>query len=273
MESRIRPLTFSKDGLAGGRKKINARMRKVAPKILTVTAKEAVSLNMLSIVLQGEDLDPDTLWQPGCYVKLLIPDSSDPGGKARARTYTARSFDPQRKTITIEFAIHHPAGPATQWALDAQVGDQIGLKGPGMLKIDPTRGDWHLFAADMSALPAAISVMESLPAYAKGYAFLEITNAADQQRLNIPEGIAVQWLIHPNPKVKSTQQLEAIKQVAILAGVPNVFVAGELSTIREIKDYLVNEDSYDSAYAYISSYWKIGLKEEEHKLAKRNALS
>jgi len=76
----------------------------------------------------------------------------------------------------------------------------------------------------MAALPAAISVMETLNNEAKGYAFLEVTNEEDKQTLNIPKGIEVNWLIHPNPKNKSEQQLDAIKKVEKLEGQPNVFV-------------------------------------------------
>ncbi|MEM6806804.1 MAG: siderophore-interacting protein, partial [Bacteroidota bacterium] len=113
------------------------------------------------------------------------------------------------------------------------------------------------------------SVIESLPADAKGYAFFEILEEADKQEFTIPSGFRVHWLIHPNPKVKSTQQLTAIKTVKHLEGIPNIFVAGELSTIREIKDYIKGEEKFNGAFTYISSYWKIGLSEEEHKQAKR----
>ncbi|MEM6805489.1 MAG: siderophore-interacting protein, partial [Bacteroidota bacterium] len=187
---------------------------------------------MIRISLQGSQLE-DTAWKPGCYVKLRIPNLA----KQKIRTYTARSYDANRRSLDIDFALHEPAGLATQWAMDAQVGDEIELMGPGHLRIDSTKGDWYLFAADMSALPAAISVIESLPADAKGYAFFEILEEADKQEFAIPSGFRVHWLIHPNPKVKSTRQLTAIKTVKHLEGIPNIFVAGELSTIREIKDY------------------------------------
>ena len=130
------------------------------------------------------------------------------------------------------------------------------------------RGGWYLFAADMAALPAAISAIESLPSDAKGYAFLEITDEQDKQEFSSPSGIEIQWLLHPNPKEKSAQQLAAIQSIEPLEGIPNVFVAGELSTIREIKAYIKGEDRFKNAYTYISSYWKIGVSEEKHKLAK-----
>jgi len=232
--------------------------------MLSVTDKKQISSNMLRITLQGAQLE-NISWKPGCYVKLNIPT----GAKKKMRTYTARSYDSSTKSLTIDFALHHPAGPATRWALDARIGDKIDLRGPGQLKIDPSKGNWYLFSADMSALPAAISVMESLPADAKGYAFLEVMEESDIQEFVVPSGIEVEWLIHSNPKEKSSQQLNAIKAMEYLEGTANIFVAGELSTIREIKRYIGEEASFKDSFRYISSYWKIGLNEEEHKLAKR----
>jgi len=233
---------------------------------------------MHRITLQGP-LTPDPNWRAGSYVKLILPDpetgalSFDKADKPKVRTYTARKFDLKEQTVTIDFAIHQPAGPATSWALQAQVGSKVGFMGPGGLKMDPSLGDWYLFAADMAALPAAISLMETLGKNARGYALLEVTDELDKQPLNIPEGIEVQWLLHPHPEQKSQQQLEAIKNLPLFRGQPNVFVAGELSTIREIKSYFLNESDMEAGYLYISSYWKIGLKEEDHKMAKRAILS
>ncbi len=240
-------------------------MARPAPEMLVVKKREYVTKNMLRITLNGENLNEKFLWTPGCYVKLVIPNSEE---KPKVRTYTVKSHDPKNKTIEIDFAIHLPAGPATSWAVESNIGDEIAAMGPGRLKVDVSVGDWYLFAADMAALPAAISAIESLKPTAKGYAFLEITNEEDKQDFSIPSGIELTWLMHPKPNQLSKQQLEAIKKIDVLEGKANIFVAGELETIREIKSY-INEDSrFDNAHKYVSSYWKIGAKEEEHKKAK-----
>lgn len=234
--------------------------------MLNVVKKENISKNMIRITLQGNELNENFAWTPGCYVKLRVPIQN---GQLKTRTYTLRNHNSVNQTIAIDFAIHEPAGYATNWAMNVKEGDKVDLKGPGQLKINPKVGDWYIFSADMAALPAAISVMETLNNDAKGYAFLEVTNEEDKQKLSIPEGIEVRWLIHPNPKNKSEQQLDAIKKVEKMEGQPNIFVAGELSTIREIKSYINESSQFNDALKYISSYWKIGLQEEEHKMAKR----
>ena len=244
-------------------------MRNSFPQIFKVLSRTPLSSHFLRLQLQG----PLASWTcyPGAYVKLLLPGAkpnAEGQMKNKVRTYTIRSLDREREVLTIDFALHQPAGPATQWALNAQVGDSIELKGPGNLKFDPAGGDWYLFAADMAALPAALAVMESLDPAAQGFAILEITDEQDQQDLAIPEGIEVTWLIHPHPESSSQQQLNAIKNLKFPEGEPNIFVAGELGTIREIKQYL-QEKELPGPNTYISSYWKIGAREEEHKEAKR----
>ena len=241
-----------------------------AAKVVTVIHKERLSKNILRLTVSGKELDQRFSWSTGCYVKLRIANSSSDDTKPKVRTYTVRYHDPTEKTISIDFAIHQPAGPATSWALDAEPGDSIELMGPSPLKMDLNTGDWYLFAADMAAIPAALSALESLPSETKGYALLEVTDAQDTPSLSsIPDGIEVQWLIHPHPEKQSDQQLEAIKKLRSLDGKVNIFVAGELGTIRKIKAYLNEESELSVASAYISSYWKIGAVDEEHKAAKR----
>ena len=138
-------------------------MRNSFPQIFKVLSRTPLSSHFLRLQLQG----PLASWTcyPGAYVKLLLPGAkpnAEGQMKNKVRTYTIRSLDREREVLTIDFALHQPAGPATQWALNAQVGDSIELKGPGNLKFDPAGGDWYLFAADMAALPAALAVMESL---------------------------------------------------------------------------------------------------------------
>ncbi|MEM1219212.1 MAG: siderophore-interacting protein [Bacteroidota bacterium] len=217
--------------------------------MLTVINKQQVSLNMLRITLQGDKLEKVS-WKPGCYVKLRVP----AGSWEKTRTYTVRSLDTQAKTMDIDFAIHHPPGPATSWALHAKQGDQIEVMGPGFLRMDADAGDWYLFAADMSALPAAISIIETLPPKAKGIAFLEVMSEADKQDFTAPAGIKINWFIHPDPTARSPHQIHAIKSITPFEGTPNIFVAGEMSTVKEIKKYFNQEELYQDAFRYISSY-------------------
>ena len=69
------------------------------------------------------------------------------------RDYTPRRHDAEAGTLEIDFALHE-AGPATQWAEQAKVGDLLGVGGPRGSFIVPTDFDWHLLIGDDTALPA-----------------------------------------------------------------------------------------------------------------------
>ncbi len=237
-------------------------------KTRTVTVKNSVNItpNMKRIVFEGEDLKDFSSRHNGFYVKLVM--SSPSKGlfkKPKVRPYTIRKIDDATKEMVMDFAIHEPAGPATMWALKAKKGDEISFMGPGPKKINTAIDGWYLFAADMSALPAASAAIEQLPRTAKGEVFFEILSEDDIQDIDKPEGVTIHWLIH---KINENQQLNEIKKIAI-SDAPNVFVAGEIDTVKEIKKYLLDETKVSSANnVYISSYWKRGKTEEEHKRAK-----
>ncbi len=238
-------------------------------KKLTVKSSEYVTPNMKRIVFKSDDLKQLSSDQNVFYAKLKVPPlSKSILNKNKVRTYTIRHFDNTTKEMTVDFAVHEPFGPATNWAVKAQVGDEISMMGPGQKKINTTIDGWYLFAADMSALPAALAAIENLPKSATGEAFLEVTSEEDIQKMSKPEGLNIHWLIHKEPRKLSDQQLDSIKKI-VIPNLPNVFVAGELNTIRKIKEYLKqNANVVNSNNVYISSYWKIGKSDEEHRRAK-----
>ncbi|WP_295798323.1 SIP domain-containing protein [uncultured Microbulbifer sp.] len=52
-------------------------------------------------------------------------------------------------------------------------------------------------------------------------------------------------------------------------GNPSVWCACEFTTMRHLRRYFRKEREVDAKLGYISSYWKHGLSEEQHKIVKR----
>ena len=46
-------------------------------------------------------------------------------------------------------------------------------------------------------------------------------------------------------------------------------IAGESTIIKDLREYLMVDRALPNKYAYISSYWEIGLVEDEHQAMKR----
>lgn len=236
---------------------------------------------MQRLVLTGEDLSGYAADAKGSYFKLFFNmDGSamtDTGqvlnlssGRPVMRTYTIRDVDQNTGALTVDFVLHGEGeGPASTWAASAQPGDRIVISNPGPIKaIDPA-ADWCLLAGDMTALPAISCNLEALPATAKGYVVLEVESEADKQALAVPEGVEVIWIINSNHRQPQSVLLEAVKKLEWLEGQPYVWAACEFSSMRQLRRYFKDDRKVPRESMYISSYWKLGLAEEQHKIAKK----
>lgn len=244
--------------------------RRPAPRTLTVMRSHQLTPHMLRITLGGPELSGFPEGYKGGYVKLML--SPEEGGdRPIVRTYTIR--DQREGELDIDFALHADAeghaGPATRWALAAQVGDTIPVGGPGDPKPLPAGFDTYLVAGDMTALPAIAANLETLPPEATGFVALEIQDEADRQDLVAPPGMDIRWLVNPEPGTRADLLEETLRGFGWPEGRVYGWAACEFSSMTRLRTYLRGERSLGSDQLYLSSYWKSGLAEEAHKIAKR----
>lgn len=249
-------------------------MARKPPVIRTVEVlrREQVSPHMLRITFGGSGLQTFPDDQDGAYIKLRMSEpAAGSDERPLVRTYTVRKFDADRREIEVDFVLHDSDGPAASWAARCAPGDTINIMGPGPRKLVNLDADWFLLAGDMSAMPAILANLELLPDTARGYLILEIMAAADQPCIDAPAGIDVQWIINPQPEVPNTLLLDAVRKVRWLEGTPSIWVAGEFSLAIDLRSYLRQEHGADRSNLYASSYWQMGMSEDEHRVSKRNA--
>lgn len=240
-------------------------MSRPAPRTLTVTASHYVTPHMLRITLGGAEISTFPVDQESAYIKLIYPQEDNP--KGLMRTYTIRH---QRSdSFDVDFVLHEDAGPASTWAKSAQVGDSILVGGPGPKKLVDNTADWFLLVGDMTALPAVSVNIEQLPANARGYAVIEVMDERDIQPLVHPPAFSIHWLINPHPGENSQLLVKRIRQLEWLPGRPSVWAACEFSGMRELRRYFKEERQVAREELYLSSYWKLGSSEDQHKAAKR----
>lgn len=240
-------------------------MARPEPRKLDVIGKQQVTPNMLRITLGGTGMAGFPANQTSAYVKLRLPDTKL--GRDVVRTYTVRNH--RADEIDVDFALHEDCGPATLWALNAQPGDHIMVGGPGPRKLVHEGADWYLLVGDMTALPAISGNIEILPETARGTAIIEIMDEADIQVLSKPPLLTIDWVVNPHPGQNNGQLVDRVRNLQWLAGTPSVWAACEFSAIRQLRDYFRTERGLDSSNLYISSYWKTGTNEDNHKIAKR----
>lgn len=241
-----------------------------APRRVDVLAKRLVTPNMLRVTLGGAGLDGFPAGVAGGYVKLrLFPDGPD--GPLVVRTYTIRAQRPD--AIDVDFALHQDAvgahGPATDWAMAVEPGDSIEMGGPGPAKPLPSGAGFYLVAGDMTALPAISVNLENLARDARGHAVIEVQSDADRQELDAPPGVTVEWIVNPVPGTASDALADRLRAAAPDGGDLCGWAAAEFNAMKALRDFLRGERGLTPDRLYVSSYWKAGLSEEEHKVVKR----
>ena len=239
---------------------------KRATRQVYVAGKRAVSPNMQRIILQGAGLADFPEGYEGGYVKLVLPSEAE---KPAVRSYTVRMFDPASRKLTIDMVVHGDLGPAASWVSQVAAGDSIEITGPGACQPINTDADWFILAGDMSALPAISVNIERLPPDAVGHVVLEVISVEDQIELATPHGIEVHWVVNPEPEAFNTVLEDTVMALSWRDGRVAVWVAGEFSASRALRQYFRNDRPVDKGSKYISCYWKIGETDEGMKAAKR----
>lgn len=187
------------------------------------------------------------------------------------RTYTVRDVDEDEETLTIDFVTHGTEGLAAPWAAQASPGDQLLLMGPGgKYNPDPT-ADWYLFAGDASALPAIGAAIESLPATARGFAFLVLDHDDDRQALAAPDGLEIVWNVREGAGADPNRLAQLMIERKWPEGKVDVFAHGERESIKQVRRLLKRREIPREQIS-ISGYWAYGRTEEKFQAEKREPI-
>lgn len=233
----------------------------------TVSHTERLTEHMVRVHLGGPGFET---FEPGeftdSYVKLIF---DQPDGEV-VRTYTVRAVDPAARTIAVDFVIHGDEGVAGPWAAAARPGDAINLFGPGGGYAPNASADWHLFAGDISALPAISAACAALPDSAVGRVFVEVAGPGDELDFARPEGVRLTW-VQNTGSAPGKALAEAVRAEPWLDGVAQVFIHGEAEAVmHDLRPYIRKERGVTAEWASISGYWRRGRTEEGFRQWKRD---
>ncbi len=242
-------------------------MTKPKPGTLEVLAVRDVSPHMRRITLGGHHLSQYPADQSGGYIKLFL---DNPGWDGPAvRTYTIRHQREDRGEIDVDFVLHGDHGIASRWAHNAAPGDLVTVGGPGPKKMVDMSADWYFLIGDMTALPALNVNLEALPDSARGYVVIEILHVDDVQQISAPPGLEFHWLVATDNTRGREKVVRCVREREWLEGRPFVWAASEFETMKALRRYFKKERQLPTSDVYISSYWKHGLREDEHKKVKK----
>lgn len=213
-------------------------------------------------------LDPNAVYPEPLdldIVREVVPQASWPV----LRTYTVRWVDPQAEELAIDFVVHGDEGHAGPWAMRAQSGDIMHLRGPSGAYAPDPEADWHLFVGDEAAIPAISAAVERLDAGARAVAFIEIDDEGEQQALATKADLDLTWLHRGTAEPGSTALLdEAVRAFAWLPGRVHAFIHGESSLLKSVRPHVLNDRAAPREDVSVSGYWRRGNSEESFRVWK-----
>jgi NADPH-dependent ferric siderophore reductase len=205
------------------------------------------------------------------YDLAALRDSLPPDQQPVTRTYTLRRADAQRQQVAIDFVVHGDKGIAAPWAAHTEPGDILTLSGAGGAYRPDAGRDWHLFVGDESALPAICSALESLPADARGLAYLETSDPGEYLDATPPPGLDVTWLHRPEPGSEPRLLADAVLAGPWLSGRADVFAHGERESMKAVRAALKGRLGEGDQLS-LSGYWASGRTEDVFQSEKRQPI-
>lgn len=231
----------------------------------------------------------------------LLPD----GRRNPVRTYTVRAVRQVAREVDVDVVLHGEVGPASRWATHAVAGDRVALLGPnaqypgdcGGIAFDASASARPLLlVGDETAVPAIGSILERLPADARGHVLLEVPTADDVLQLQAPPGLTITWVARSGggrgdglvPQVQAVAaQLvgrpapladagddrdvadvgtELVWEVPAPGSAPTsgdlyVWMAGEAGVVTTLRRHLVRGLGLDRRSVAFMGYWKLGSAE------------
>ncbi|MGK9149210.1 siderophore-interacting protein [Plantibacter flavus] len=160
------------------------------------------------------------------------------------RTYTIREVRQDVAEFDIDIALHGRVGPASTWALDARIGDELIVNVPNARAAVTAGGvDWHapesvdqvLLAGDETALPAIAGILESLPDTSRGIAVVEIPHPDDIAVLSTkPDGVELVVLPRGDQPVGTLLIPEVERIASRLAPTVDTAAIATLPTLEDV---------------------------------------
>jgi NADPH-dependent ferric siderophore reductase len=225
---------------------------------LTVSAVERLTPQMLRLHFTSPELHDFNSPSYDDHIKLFFPGNSD---KPEMRDYTPRRFDAKGQTLAIDFALHE-AGPATQWAEAAKVGDTLQIGGPRGSTVVPDDFDWYLLIGDETALPAIGRRVEELRAGVPVATFV----VGEAQHFQTRAAWMPHWITRETGIDEVAALRSALSGFELPPGDGFVWIAAEAAVARSLRSYIMDDRGHPRAWTKAAGYWKRGEADAHEKI-------
>ena len=217
----------------------------------TVTGSELLAPNFLRVTFESDTLLDSIDNGPTAWVRLWIPDA-DGRDIEYQRGYTISTSDPETGTFSIDFVLHEPAGPASEWASEAVPGTTISLTSLGSTKFEApeTNPAGYLIIGDSAAIPAINSILEVVPHEVPIELYLEEHDPADRE---IPLAVHPHLTTHWVPRTDA-QSLAAGIESRDWSGW-KVWAAPESGSLKHLRRLLRDIFGFTKTDIVAQAYW------------------
>lgn len=246
--------------------------RRKPPRPVEVVSVSRINPRLVSVRVSGDALQGFQVDAPTAHIKVFLPlpgqdapllpeflpegQTIPEDARPAVRTYTPRRFDPATRTLEVQFVLHG-AGPASEWAERASVGDKLAVAGPGgRFVMDSTAGHWWI-AGDESAIPAVGTLLEALPDAATADVHLEVAGPEDELEFPSLAKTTITWHHRRAPDAWGAELDEAARGAAIPDGT-RVWVACEAAAMRGIRRHFLAERGLPASSLVTRGYWRLG---------------
>jgi NADPH-dependent ferric siderophore reductase len=231
---------------------------------LDVVSNDQLTPHMQRLVLTAPELAAFS-YQPGQDVMLMV---AVDGNRPLRRRYTIRDLDPAAQRLTMDI-VRHGDGPGESWVRAARPGDTIEGIGPRGKIFPAPDADWHLFAADESALAAVFAMVGSLPAGARAIVLLEVPEAADEQPLDAKADVTLRWLHRSGadgtiaPAGDPERLAAALTGIRLPGGHGHAYLFGEAKVVLALREMVANRGLAPEQVSP-KAYWGRGKANAAH---------
>lgn len=170
------------------------------------------------------------------------------GERPIMRDYTAINYSAEHKSVQLDFAIHS-GGPALEWAMQAPIGQWVGLAGPRGSMTLPTDLPWYALFGDETALPAIERFLQERRSQAQIFVRIQINDPADRR----------DWQRLPNIDIAYVDSLkQAAHDLNLPAGGGFCWGACEYQRAATLRGILAGK-GVPATHMNVSSYWRAGV--------------
>lgn len=220
----------------------------------TVVETSRIAPNCLRLTMSAPTLFDDLLLAPTAWLRFWFPDPAGSDTEFQ-RAYTIVRADPDSGEFDVDVVLHEPAGPACQWAAQAEPGMTIPVMSLGSSKFDipDELPAGFLLIGDPASIPAINSILAALPPDVDVEVYLERHDSTDD---------LIPLADHPRRRL---HWVDRTGETSLAAAIEDrdwsnwyAWAGPEAGSLKHLRKRLRDAFGFPKADLHAQAYWTVG---------------